>query len=278
MTTILQISDTHLSPRNELFRANLARIATWAEEARPDLIVVTGDLSLDGADHDEDLGFAIEQLRALPAPVLSLPGNHDVGSHAATMPHQPVNADRLARFRRIVGPDRWIRDLPGWRLIGLNTEIMGTGVPDEAEQAAFAADAAASAAGSRIALFLHKPAFVTAPEDPRFDYWSVPPHARDALAPILDHPALRLVASGHLHLHHTQLRDGVRFAWAPAMSFVVEPEEQPCLPGARLCGALVHRLGSDHVETDLIAPPRMDVPWLEAIRTHTYPRQSSAAA
>ncbi len=211
-------------------------------------------------------------LHALPAPVLAVPGNHDVGSHPRTMPRQPMNAERLARFRAHAGPDRWLRDVPGWQLIGLNTEIMGTGDPEEHAQADFIAEAAAGAVDRPIALFLHKPVFVTALDDPTFDYWSVPPHARAALAPLLDHPGLRLVASGHLHLHHALLRGDVRHVWAPALSFLVEPEEQPGLPGMRLCGALLHRLHRDHAETELIAPMGLDQPWLEEIRAVTYPR------
>src|SRR3954463_14370776 len=122
VTSILQISDTHLSPRTMLFRRNLALLGEWAAAARPDLIVVTGDLSLDGADRDADLDFAAGLLRGLPAPLLLLPGNHDVGSDPRTSPRQPVDAARLARFRRLAGEDTWLRDLPGWRLVGLNSE------------------------------------------------------------------------------------------------------------------------------------------------------------
>lgn len=272
MTTILQISDAHLSPRNALFRRNLDLVQAWAEENRPDLIIASGDLSLDGADHDADLELAVSLLRRLPAPVLSIPGNHDTGSHSCTMPTQPVDSARLARFRRIAGADWWVQDLPGWRLIGLDTEIMGTGLPDEAAQAAFILDAAAGIGDRRLAVFQHKPAFVTTRDDPTFDYWSVPPHARAAIAPLLDHPGLRLVASGHLHLHR-QVADGpVRFAWAPALSFLVEVETQPDLPGERALGALVHRLRADHVETELLSPPDIEIRWLEEIRAETYPR------
>lgn len=277
MTTVLQVSDAHLSPRNGLFRANLARIQAWAEAARPDLVVATGDLSLDGADREEDLEFAAASHRALPAPLLAVPGNHDIGSHARTMPRQPVDQARLARFRRHLGEDRWVRDLPSWRLVGLNSEIMGTGHAEEAAQEAFVAAAAAGTGDRRIALFLHKPVFVSTLDDPTFDYWSVPPHARASLAPLLRHPGLRLVASGHLHLHRLSASGAVSFAWAPPLSFVVHPREQEGLPGDRLCGALVHRLHADRVETTLLAPDGTDTPWLDDVRAHTYPREPEPA-
>ncbi len=148
---------------------------------------------------------------------------------------------------------------------------MGTGHPEEVAQAAFIAEAAAQAGARRIALFLHKPVFVTEPDDPTFDYWSVPPHARASLAPLLDHPALRLVASGHLHVHHHAMRGQVAYAWAPPLSFVVRPEEQVGLPGARCTGALLHHLHEDHVETVLLSPEGMEMPYIHDIRPLTYP-------
>ncbi|MBL6079154.1 metallophosphoesterase [Belnapia sp. T18] len=268
MFTILQISDAHLSPRNGLFRTNLARLRDWAEAERPDLLIASGDLSLDGADREEDLALAVETLRGFGVPLLAIPGNHDVGSHARTMPAQPVDAARLDRFRHVVGPDWWMRDVPSWRIIGLDTEIMGTGLEAEAAQAGFIAEAAATE--RRLALFLHKPVFITKPSDPTFDYWSVPPQARAALAPVLGHPGLRLVASGHLHLHHGFQRGAVRYAWAPPASFVVDLP-QDGLPGERRTGALLHRLLEDEVETSLVSPEGMELPWLSAIRAETYP-------
>jgi alkaline phosphatase D len=277
MPVILQLSDAHLSPRNTLFRGNLARIRALAEAAPPDLVVASGDLSLDGADREEDLALAAELHRAFPAPLLALPGNHDVGSHPRTMPQQPFDTARLDRFRAHLGAGRGVVDLPGWRVIGANTEVMGTGHPEEAAQAAFLAEAAAGAGERRIALFLHKPVFVTEPEDPTFDYWSVPPLARAALAPVLEHPGLRLVASGHLHLHHRFTRGRVAFAWAPPLSFIVHPAEQEGLPGERVCGALLHRLHEDHAETVLLSPEGTETPGLDELRDQTYPRAAAPA-
>jgi len=275
MPVILQLSDAHLSPRNTLFRDNLERILRIAEETKPDLVVATGDLSLDGADRAEDLALAAELHGAFPGRFMALPGNHDVGSHPHTMPRQPVDTARLARFREYLGIGRGVVDLPGWRVIGLNSEIMGTGQEEEAAQAEFLAASLAGARDRRLALFLHKPVFVTEPTDPTFDYWSVPPHARGALEPVLSHPALRLVASGHLHLHRQFIQGDVAFAWAPPLSFVVNPAEQRGLPGERVCGALLHRMHNDHVETILLSPEGIETLRLDDIRHMTYPRHTT---
>jgi alkaline phosphatase D len=267
MPTILQISDTHLSPRNGLFLDNVATLRRIAEDRRPDLTVFSGDLSLDGADREDDLAFAAELLRAFPGAHLFIPGNHDTGSHPVGMPHQPVNAERLARYRRFFGDGFGAVDLPGWRAIGLNTEIMATGVEEEA-QAAFVAATAATIGDRRLALFLHKPDFVTTPDDPAIDVWSVPPASRPGLAPLLGHPALRLVASGHLHMFRQKAEGAVSRIWCPAASFVMTPDQQDNLQGLRRCGALLHHLAEDGVTTEMLDLPDT---WAADVKHLTYP-------
>jgi alkaline phosphatase D len=276
---VAQVSDAHLGPRTTLFQANMARIEAVLHADPPAALVASGDLSLDGADRDADLSFAASAFRraAGAAPLLAIPGNHDVGSTAETMPKQVADEARLARWDAMLGADRFTRDLDGpggeaWRLIGLNTEIMGTGLAREAEQAAFIGAALDGLGRRRIALFLHKPPYLGAMED-GFDYWSVPPVARATLAALLSHPALRLVASGHLHLHRVVRRGEVVHAWAPPASFVCEEEMQPGMPGDRVGGFLRHRLHADHAEVELVSPPGIRAPYLEEVRAETYPRE-----
>lgn len=271
MPRILQLSDPHLSPRSPLFRENVAIIRRLAEADPPDLVVVTGDLSLDGADRDEDLAFAAEMIAAFPAPVLALPGNHDTGTDPRLSNRQPVDDARLDRWRRHCGPGFGVVELPGWRVVGLNSEVMGTGHPAEHAQAAFIADAAAGAGARRIALFLHRPPFLADPAEAGFDPWCVAPEGRAALAPLLEHPGLRLVASGHIHLHHRFARGAVRHVWAPPLSFSVSAAEQPGLPGDRRCGALLHHLGTDGAETEFLAHHDIVTRPLDEIRAQTYP-------
>ena len=52
---IAQISDTHLSETRPYFVDNFVRIGEAIRAAKPDLVVNTGDMSLDGASEDGDL-------------------------------------------------------------------------------------------------------------------------------------------------------------------------------------------------------------------------------
>ncbi|GAC1342974.1 MAG: metallophosphoesterase [Acetobacteraceae bacterium] len=267
---VAQISDPHLGARTPLFRDNFARVVRTLEQVRPELVIATGDVSLDGADREDDLAYAAESFAALPAAVHAVPGNHDVGDHPERAPLQPVSDMRLDRFRRTMGRDRWVIDRENWRLLGLNSQVMGAH-PDEADQAAMIEAALADLGERRLAVFIHKPFFAADPAETLFDYWSVPPFARAPLRPIMAHPNLRLVASGHLHLHRETTLGRVRYAWAPAVSFIVAPDEQPDLPGDRPCGVLLHRFAADDVGTELLVPPGMERPYIHEVRDEAYP-------
>ena len=274
--TVAQISDTHLGAGTPLFRANFDRAAMALHDLRPDLLVHTGDVSLDGADREADLAFAAAAHARLPGPVLCVPGNHDVGDHPERAPRQHVDDARLDRFRRHMGADRWVLDRGGWRLLGLNSQVMGAH-PEAAAQAAMILEALGGLDGRRLAVFIHKPFFSIGPDEDLFDYWSVPPLARDPLRAVMAHPALRLVASGHLHLHHEVQRGAVRHVWAPSAAFIVDPSEQPDLPGGRPCGFLLHEFRDDAAATRLVVPDGMERPYIHEVRAEAYPAASVPA-
>ena len=54
------------------------------------MTIHTGDLTVDGADVDDDMRLCGELLRSLPGTVLAVPGNHDVGeAHHSANPSTP---------------------------------------------------------------------------------------------------------------------------------------------------------------------------------------------
>src|SRR5574338_1664877 len=54
----------------------LAAAKRYIAEHHPDAVIVTGDISTDGLQHELDA--ACEWIRGLDAPVMLTPGNHDV--------------------------------------------------------------------------------------------------------------------------------------------------------------------------------------------------------
>ena len=104
--TVAQISDTHLGARTQLLRANFDRVVQAMDTVRPDLVIATGDVSLDGADQDADMALAQAQFARLSAPVHAVPGNHDVGDHPDRAPRQPVNLSPSASTERAMAAAR----------------------------------------------------------------------------------------------------------------------------------------------------------------------------
>ena len=76
---IAQISDTHLSGDKPFFVDNFVRIGEALRAERPDLVLNSGDIALDGASSESDLAAARALHDGLDLPVRFLPGNHDIG-------------------------------------------------------------------------------------------------------------------------------------------------------------------------------------------------------
>ncbi len=265
ITRIAQITDTHLSPAKPYFRSNFDLVAAHLRESRADLVINTGDLALDGADHDADLIEAREAHASLGKECLVLPGNHDVGDHLDVARRQPVNPERLARYRRIIGPDFWSHDLPGWRLLGLNAltlglETFGGGQDDLIRRAA------TSLAGRSLAIFLHKPLADLEYDEALSSNRFMTAGPRQQLLKLLGGQTPSLFCCGHVHQYRNSQIGGSRHVWAPATSFMISDPWQPGY-GAKMVGYLVHAFhddGSHHhdvvgvrglVHHDLVAFP-----------------------
>ncbi len=243
-TRIAQISDTHLSRSRPFFSGNFDLVAEHLRGARPDIVVNTGDLALDGADSEDDLSEAADRHEALGLETYLLPGNHDVGDHLDVARKQPVTAERLARYRRIVGPDFWTLDAPGWRFVGLNALIVGGNLPGEANQAEMLRHAAKTLNGRSLAIFLHKP---LADEDYAEDLACNRFLTRAPRRTLLDNlqgVAPAAVLCGHVHQYRDTAMDGARHIWAPATSFVISDPWQPGY-GAKAVGYLMHEFDAD---------------------------------
>ena len=129
---IVQISDTHLSHLGGVTTANLRQIAAWVNTTlAPDLIVNTGDIVAAAPDQPLDRDWARAVHGAFHAPVVYLPGNHDVGEPGpAPWKGLGVTADRVAAHRAVFGPDQFaVRD-GDWLVAGFNSELLGSGLDE----------------------------------------------------------------------------------------------------------------------------------------------------
>jgi alkaline phosphatase D len=266
---IVQISDTHFSPTKSHFNDNWEPVVRWIETIGADVVVHTGDLTVDGADQEEDIVFAMDLLRRLPVPVLIVPGNHDVGHLPGS--DQQVNALRLARWRRLVGPDFWFSDHGGWRLIGLDSLLLGFDDAEEERQFRWLAEALESRDGRPVAIFAHKPLFVDDPAEGDTGYWSVRPRQRQRLYGLMAENDIKLHASGHLHWAWQGHHAGTDLVWAPPTSFIIDKLERE-MPGERLVGAVVHHLGEGRIDSEIVAVPGLKPYVLDHMVEEVYPQ------
>jgi 3',5'-cyclic AMP phosphodiesterase CpdA len=267
---IIQISDTHLSPGKTHFTDNWAPLARWIAEQRPDLVIHTGDVTVDGADVEEDLRYCAELMRRLGVRFRAVPGNHDVGD--AGNDHQPVSDERLQRWRAHFGADRWVEDVEDCRLIGFDAMLLGSGEREEALQADWLAAVMNDAEGRRIAWFLHRPLFLDSTDEGDTGYWSVKPQPRSRLIELVRQHSVGLVASGHLHKAYDFLNDSTRYIWAPATAFLVG-EMAPPMPGVKRLGVVVYKIDRGNIEAKIIEVPGLSPHWIDDVVEEVYPRR-----
>lgn len=256
---LIQLSDTHLSRARPFFHFNFELALREIAAAPPDLVVVSGDLALNGADDADDLVFAREQLDRLPVPWLAIPGNHDVGlAPPEAQLSQPTTEARIARYLDVFGEDRFAHDLGDWRLIGVNSQLMASGLAREADQWCWLADQLRAAAGRPVLLFLHVPLFIDSPIEGAAGFSCLRPAPRRRLQSLIrGHGGVRAVACGHLHRAKTIDVDGVTYQWCPSTAFIVGDERLMPYGGTSVTGFLDWSLEPDAATVRLVEPALM---------------------
>lgn len=270
MFKLAQISDAHLSNRNTYFDDAWAALSGELSRREPELVVSTGDVSLDAPDFADDMMDAGRRHAALGFALHAVPGNHDVGEPPLQDVRNQAVCDRtLKAFRDALGPDFWMEDRKGWRLIGMNSQIVHSGHPDEARQLAFLRQAVETAGSQKLALFTHKPFELQPGQTPPEGYWTIHRDARDTYRFLLDDERLRLIASGHLHEYRALRAGNVLHVWGPSTAFLVDDEIHASNGGERLLGFIEYTFGED-VSHDCIRLDVEDV-WLVPLRAELYP-------
>ena len=243
---IAQISDTHLSADKPFFVDNFVRIGEALRADRPDLVLNSGDISLDGASNEGDLAAARALHDGLGLPVRFLPGNHDLGDcQEGSSPGQAAIDDaRRARYVAHFGADWWSFDVPGWRLLGINAQLLGSDLSAAEQQDAAIAEAAVGLGRRSLALFLHKPMFDRDVEETEITGRFVNPAPRQRLVALLGGAVPALVACGHVHQYRSTDAAGVRHVWGTSTAFVLPDHLQPRY-GTKEVGYVEHCLEAD---------------------------------
>lgn len=255
VTRVLVVSDSHLSQRTPEAIRNWRAIAADANATQPDHIVHCGDITAHGPEHPEDLLVARRELELAGSRVYTVPGNHDVGDapHPGLDPAFRVRPEHLVAYTTELGLDRWSLDVPGWRLIGINAQLLGSGLREEGEQWRWLDTVVPR--HRRIALFVHRPLVTTPGSDDTNPGRYLLPAARDRLLAVLAARPGSVAVSGHVHQFADHEAAGVRHVWTPSTWAVLPDRVQPTL-GAKTTGVVDLVLAEDGTVTvDLRTPP-----------------------
>ena len=262
---LTQISDTHLARRFTRLTQNFDRVREHIDATRPDLVINTGDLGFDAPTSRDDLEYAKSLHDALPVPCRYLPGNHDIGDNPTQV--GPVSTELVSEKGRqayiaLFGDDRWRFEAAGWCFVGLNSLVMNSGLVSETEQFDWLAGELANTGGKPVALFLHKPIFLNAPDDPELPASAiryVPMPARRRLVEMLRAVDLRLVASGHVHQRRDYTFGHTRHVWSPSAGFIISDKRQERI-AIKETGLVEYRFQPDSFEVRHVrAPGQADV-------------------
>ena len=281
---LTQISDTHLARRLTKLTANFERIADHIDTTRPDLVVNSGDLAFDAPTSPDDLDYARSLHDTLPVACRYLPGNHDIGDNPTQIgpvPKELVSEKGRQAYLAAFGDDRWRFEAANWCFIGLNSPVMNSGLVSEAEQFDWLAGELASSGGKPVALFLHKPIFLDAPDDSERESSAiryVPMPARRRLVEMLRRVDLRLVASGHVHQRRDFTFGHTRHVWSPSAGFIISDKRQERI-GLKEVGIVEYRFQPDSFEVRHVrAPGQVDVGLDELFAKAPAPLKAPAGA
>jgi 3',5'-cyclic AMP phosphodiesterase CpdA len=254
--TVLQISDTHLSRSHAYFQDNWDAFVDYVADNPPDFVFVTGDMCFNGPANPDDLAYARGQLDRLAVSWRAIPGNHDIGDVPpdAKLKH-PITPERQAAYRQQFGDEYWVEDMAGWRFIGLNAQLMGSNLPEEAAQTTMLENALASAADRNVALLIHKPLFHASPDEKAETLSTVFPKPRALLLDRCARYGVKLVACGHRHCYHHSRIGSTELVWAPASAFVDTGKSDGGIDLIRRAGFIRYRFDGAGFSHELVEPP-----------------------
>ena len=231
------------------------------EDLRPDLVIHTGDVVILNPDSPDDRQAALRLHQQINAPLLVLPGNHDVGESGDDVwMGVAVTSERVAGFTGTWGADRFLRlgdagtGSQDWAFIGINSERMSSGLPEEDEQWDWLASVADQVRGKSVMLFLHKPLWFLGSAEPGM---TIPEADRERLLSVLAGTRLRVVANGHLHRYRHAREGDLLTVWAPSLTFAYPPDPDRGF-GPSVSGIVEYQIDGDTVEASFRPVPGLE--------------------
>jgi hypothetical protein len=238
--TFVNANDLHMgSPRS--YRFDPLRNENWQTARRqiqaiePDLLLIGGDLTMDGCFHDYELQAVKEDFASLPFPTYVVPGNHDVGNKFTPVQgawgyddvEWNVKPEWLQQFARYFGPTHWSFLHKNVRFTGFYAAVTGSGVPEEDQLWELLRRLPSLPPAAHHVVMTHYALFFDHIDEPTYDptdreqfirwFFNIDREPRLCILEALKAAKVDLVISAHLHVRRpVQMVEGIGFLKAPA--------------------------------------------------------------
>ena len=216
---IALVSDPHLSmnPRYADYLDNFQRVTAEVNQADVDVVLIAGDLTQ--SFDVSSAGKFNEMRKRFKAKTWCVAGNHDVGNKPQPGKPTTVTDARIGVYEKSIGPAFFAEDvLPGVRVIGITSSLLGTNLPSEQKQWDFLEKELQAPRRGITFLLTHYPPFAQSPDETD-GYFNINSDVRPRLAALLKRGGVTAILSGHLHRPVTLNWDGIPILGAPATSF-----------------------------------------------------------
>ena len=225
------VSDTHHILDPEPYAVEFASVRSWPKRATwaakvaaavgGDFLVHLGDLTEENASKADQLVsrekacLAYEETGLKPCQVA---GNVDIGDKPdPTMFADWVTSETLTTYESRFGRSYYSFDHENVHIVVLNSQIMGSALPQAREQKDWVEDDLAKNRKERIFVFLHMPPFFVAETEPALGFYnSLNEPARGWLTGLCRRYAVELLMCGHTHFRMFNRVGGTRLFVAPS--------------------------------------------------------------
>jgi predicted phosphodiesterase len=224
------LADVHIdltgqgdSPR---FLSHLQSTIRQVNAAHVDLVLIAGDLSNYGKKLEWD-DFK-NRIRDFKAPVLYVPGNHDIANKLNTGKNAGVvTSEVYAKYANEMGPGFFVKEIAGLRVIGIAGSLFGSGLPEENQQWTMLDQALAEHSPLPTVVFSHYPLFAKSLDEPGGVYWNIEPEPRHRLFALMKASGVAAFLAGHRHHPFFADAEGLPCIDAPSVAWGIPTGTQP---------------------------------------------------
>lgn len=158
--------------------------------------------------------------KELKAPLHLVPGNHDIGDKPVSwMPAGMVNGESITLYRQHFGKDYYAITHEGCHFIMINSPLINSGDPAEAEQAAWLEAYLQEHNGARMFLFSHYPPYVTRQDEPG-SYDNIDEPGRSWILNLIRMYKIEALFSAHVHNFWYDMIGETEYYVLPSTCFV----------------------------------------------------------